>query len=392
MKIPSIKFIFDRKHKASNDRKGVVELRITHDGKRKYASTGVTCYPGQWDDKDECVNHRCVDCNEMNAILIKMKQQALKVVGKMMDEDSVDIDIIPVMLKANVVDMTFDRYIRDRMRKRQVSDYTKKAYHVFYSRFSEWGKMTLFSQVSERGIRDWDEYLHAFRWKEKDGRNNDVVRQYSQATIGSMHKNLKVFIADAVVDGYLKENPYVAKRIKIDKGGTRIDRFLTVEEVGAVERAKMPTKALEESRDLFLVQVYSGLSFVDLMSYDFAQCRNANDYAVFSGLRSKTKTLFSFVLTPKTKAILEHYDYKLPKLPNQKYNMRIKIIMDAAGIDKSVSSHDARRSCGSILLNAGVPISVVSRILGHSSIRQTEQAYARLLDDTIAEEIRKRIR
>jgi integrase len=79
-------------------------------------------------------------------------------------------------------------------------------------------------------------------------------------------------------------------------------------------------------------------------------------------------------------------------MPNQKYNVKLKLVADAAGIDKSVSTHDGRRSCGYQLLNAGVPISVVSRILGHSSIRQTESAYARLLDKTIADEIKKHVK
>ncbi len=388
--IPQIKFIFDRKRRAGKGMMGSVELRITYNYKQKYITTGVKCFPGEWDAKVECV--KSLESQELNAVLLKIRTKVMKIISDMVESESIDIEAIPPLLKNKITDMTLTDYIYKRMQDRQVSDYTKRAYQVFFNRFFMWGGMKYFSQVTVKGIREFDEYLHAFRWTGKDRQGRDVTRQYAQATIGAMHKNLKSFIADAVVDGFLKENPYVSKRIKIDKGGTRIDRFLTAEEVGAVESAKLPTRALDESRDLFLVQVFSGLSFVDLMTYDFTQCRNANDYAVFSGLRSKTKTMFSFVLTPKTKAILERYGYRLPKLPNQKYNMRIKLIMDAAGIDRPVSSHDARRSCGSILLNAGVPISVVSRILGHSSIRQTEQAYARLLDDTIAEEIRKHVK
>lgn len=388
--IPQIKFIFDRQRRAGKGKMGSVELRITYNYKQKYIATGVRCFPGEWDAKVECV--KSLESHELNAVLLKIRTKVMKIISDMVESESIDIEAIPPLLKNKVADMTLTDYIYKRMQDRQVSDYTKRAYQVFFNRFFMWGGMKYFSQVTVKGIREFDEYLHAFRWTGKDRQGRDVTRQYAQATIGAMHKNLKSFIADAVVDGYLKENPYVSKRIKIDKGGTRIDRFLTAEEVWAVEGAKLPTRALDESRDLFLVQVFSGLSFVDLMTYDFTQCRNANDYAVFSGLRSKTKVMFSFVLTPKTKAILERYGYRLPKLPNQKYNMRIKLIMDAAGIDRPVSSHDARRSCGSILLNAGVPISVVSRILGHSSIRQTEQAYARLLDDTIAEEIRKHVK
>lgn len=388
MIIPQIKFIFDRQHRAKANEKGGIDLRITFNRKQKFMATGVKCYQHQWDERSECV--KSLSSQEDNANLLKIRKKALRVIGEMIDSDSIDINAIPSLIKQKEVNMTFEDYIYMRMKARQVSDYTKKAYHVFYTRFTEWGGMRFFRDITEKKIRDWDEYLHKVRWNEKDRFDKDVERKYSQASIGAMHKNLKVFINDAVVDGYIKENPYSARRIKIDKGDTRINKFLTKEEIEKIESSEMPTRSLSEARDLFLIQVFTGLGYVDLMAYDFEQCKDAKDYAIFSGYRSKTGVLFTFVLTPKAKAILEKYKYTLPKLPNQKYNIKLKLVADAAGIDKAPSSHDGRRSCGYMLLNSGVPISVVSRILGHSSIRQTEQAYAKLLDETIAEEVRKR--
>ena len=390
MIIPQIKFVFDRKHLASNNNKGVIDLRITYNRKQKFITTGVKCFPGEWDDAHESI--KSLSSQEDNAMLMKVRKRALKIIGEMVDAENIDLNAIPSLIKQKDTDITFEDYIHKRMMAKQVSDYTKKAYHVFFSRFSEWGKMQYFRDITEANIRKWDEYLHTVTWEEKDRFGKKVTRKYSQASIGSMHKNLKVFINDAMVDGYVKDNPYSTKRIKIEKGSTRIDKFLTKEEIEKIESADMPTRSLTEARDLFLIQVFTGLSYVDLMLYDFTQCRNASDYAVFSGYRSKTGVLFTFVLTPKAKAILEKYEYNLPKLPNQKYNVKLKLVADAAGIDKQPTTHDGRRSCGYMLLNAGVPISVVSRILGHSSIRQTEQAYARLLDETIADEIKKYIK
>lgn len=390
MIIPQIKLVFDRKHLASNNNKGVIDLRITYNRKQKFITTGVKCFPGEWDDAHESI--KSLSSQEDNAMLMKVRKRALNIIGEMVDAENIDLNAIPSLIKQKDTDITFEDYIHKRMMAKQVSDYTKKAYHVFFSRFSEWGKMQYFRDITEANIRKWDEYLHTVTWEEKDRFGKKVTRKYSQASIGSMHKNLKVFINDAMVDGYVKENPYSTKRIKIDKGSTRIDKFLTKEEIEKIESADMPTRSLTEARDLFLIQVFTGLSYVDLMLYDFTQCRNASDYAVFSGYRSKTGVLFTFVLTPKAKAILEKYEYNLPKLPNQKYNVKLKLVADAAGIDKQPTTHDGRRSCGYMLLNAGVPISVVSRILGHSSIRQTEQAYARLLDETIADEIKKYIK
>lgn len=42
--------------------------------------------------------------------------------------------------------------------------------------------------------------------------------------------------------------------------------------------------------------------------------------------------------------------------------------------------HELRHSCASILLAQGVPLEVVSRFLGHSSIRITADVYGHILD------------
>lgn len=374
-----------------NNKKGSVDMVITYGNQRKYISTGVKCYKHQWKEnpkKNIYVIGTGVDV-EINKILHTMYQKTFKILSEQIEKGQVDISSVTELLKIQNVDISFLQYIIERMDKRNVSEYTYHAYTSFYNKLSEYGKIKHFSDINEKSIRDFDEWLHSYKWKELDKYGKEVEKSYSQATIGSMHKNLKAFINDAVVDGFLKENPYSTKRIKIDKGSTRIDQFLTPDEILKVESSDMPTKSLSEARDLFLMQINTGLAYGDLMIYDFTICRNAKDYSVFSGYRHKTGVLFTFVLTPKARQILEKYDFNLPKLPNQKYNVKLKMVADAAGIDKRISSHDGRRSCGYKLLNARVPIAVVSRVLGHSNTRQTEMAYARILDETIAEEIKK---
>lgn len=391
MKIPTIKFVFDRKHQASDTAKGSVDLRITYNRAQKFINTGVKCNTSQWDSETESVIN-ALESAELNETLLRIKMQTLRIINNMVEEQAIGLNRIPVLLKSKSINLTFIQYIHNRMTAKNVTENTKKAYHVFYSRFVEWGGITLFTDINEVGVRAWDEYLHKFKWKEKDQHNRTVMKQYSQATIGAMHKNLKLFINDAIIDGYIKENPYTTKKIKINKGQTRINSFLTEQEVTNIENAKLATRSLSEARDLFLLQVYTGLAYIDLMEFNFEICKGANDYAIFSDYRHKTGTMFSFVLTPKAKMILQKYNFNVPQITNQKYNSKLKIIADAAGIDKPICSHDGRRSCGYILLNAGVPMSVVSRILGHSSIKTTESAYARLLDKTIQEEIEKHIK
>lgn len=387
MKIPTIQFIFDRKKTASIKKKGTVEMRITFNRVRKHLSTGVSVYAGQWDAAHEVVTN-ALDAHYMNSILSEMRLKAMKIITAMVERGRIDLDEIPAKMRQKATEKTFPEYIYERMGGKQVADSTKKAYHVFFARFSAWGGMEHFSDVNEKNIRDFDEYLHAFRWKEKDRFGREVERRYSQSSIGSMHKNLKAFINDAIVSGYVSDNPYSSKRIKIDKGGTRVDHFLTREELERIEQAKLPTKSLNEARDLFLMQACTGMSYIDLMTFDFEEIKDKETYSVCTGKRQKTGIEFSFVLTPSALRILKNYSFHLPKTTNQQYNTRLKLLADAAGIDKPLTSHDARRTCGYTLLNAGVPIAVVSRVLGHSSIKMTETSYAKVLDDTVAKELK----
>lgn len=50
-----------------------------------------------------------------------------------------------------------------------------------------------------------------------------------------------------------------------------------------------------------------------------------------------------------------------------------------------VTFHDLRRSCGTLMIQAGVDLYVVSKLLGHSSVAVTQSRYAHLQIDRMAE-------
>jgi len=56
-------------------------------------------------------------------------------------------------------------------------------------------------------------------------------------------------------------------------------------------------------------------------------------------------------LLPQALAVLEKYNWSLPVISNQKYNQALKIAAQAAGIDKPLTTHYARRSAGMLFLN-----------------------------------------
>lgn len=115
---------------------------------------------------------------------------------------------------------------------------------------------------------------------------------------------------------------------------------------------------------------------------------------VLMGKRGKTNIEYIVPLLAPAKEILSKYN-GLPAplsikkksgsniLTNQKYNTAIKEVAAAAGIDKPVTTHWARHTGATLLLNAGAPIEVVSKVCGHSSIKMTEKIYAKLLTKTV---------
>lgn len=55
---------------------------------------------------------------------------------------------------------------------------------------------------------------------------------------------------------------------------------------------------------------------------------------------------------------------------------------------KNISTHTARHTCATLLLTKGVSIESVSKILGHTDIKTT-QNYAKILKQKITEDVEK---
>ena len=109
---------------------------------------------------------------------------------------------------------------------------------------------------------------------------------------------------------------------------------------------------------------------------------------VFRDARSKTGVGFFSVFLPDAQRIFEKYEKNLPKLSNQKYNDYLKLIATACGIKKNLTSHVARHTYATYLLNKDIPIETVSKAIGHSSIKQT-QHYAKLLGRKVVRDMKK---
>lgn len=73
-------------------------------------------------------------------------------------------------------------------------------------------------------------------------------------------------------------------------------------------------------------------------------------------------------------------DLVFPKLgPIQSARISIAAWVKSAGIDKHITFHCARHTFAVMMLDLGVDLYTVSKLLGHKSI-ETTQVYAKILD------------
>ena len=371
--LPTLTFVYDRKKTATASKEAVVELRISYERKSKYISTGVSLLPKQY--KGGRVTNRA-DMVELNESLDLLMAKARKAVNTMMEEGDFSLEELPRRIKASSSgsDVSFIEYCKKRVQVRIYgkSDDTKDRYERFLKWLKAWGEIRHFSDVTDENIVKMDAALAKTGMKPYSKWNN-------------YHRFLNSFILDAIDDGFLKRNPYKWVHIRKDKD-SGLSKYLTLEELQAIEKAKMPTASLERVRDLFVFQSYTCLSYTDLASFDAKMVKDS----VYTGKRGKTGVEYTFLLLPPAKKVLEKYKGRLPIISNVKYNEYLKLVAQAAKIDKPISTHWARHTGATILLNdGGVDMEIVSHILGHSSTKMTRKIYAKLLDKTVVKAMTK---
>jgi len=373
-KTPLLEFVYNRRKTATASKEAAVELRATYERRQKYMSTGIRLLPKHW-HRGTVVNR--VDAIQINQILDKLMIDARKVILEMMEEGVIDIFEIPERLqRLRAGDISFLDFCKQRMDVRKYGKATdsKQRYDRFFNLFEGWGKIKVFEDITDDNIIAFDLYLA-----------NKGMKNYSKWQ--NYHRFLNSFIIDAVDAGLLRRNPYRWVRIEKEKTSHGLSKCLTPEEFQSIREVKPQSESMERVRDLFVFQTFTCLAYTDLVAFDCKNIQEVKGKKVYIGKRGKTKESFTIPLLDPALDILSKYKNKLPIISNVKYNEYLKVLAQAAKIDKPLSSHWARHTGATLLLNNGVSMQIVSRICGHSSTKITEQVYAKLYDESVVEAV-----
>lgn len=207
-------------------------------------------------------------------------------------------------------------------------------------------------------------------------------------------KNLKSYIKYAVNMEWLAKSPFTEYKATYK---VKEKPFLNVDELHLLENKTFTMKRLQLVKDLFLIQCYTGLSFIDLAELKCSDVTIGIDGMLWIiKNRVKTDIRSAIPLLPKALSLILEYNpsfkttHSEPLLPVysiQKYNSYLKEIADFCGINKELTSHAGRRTFAStVALGNGISIESIAQMLGHSTTKITHQ-YARVSDTKVANEM-----
>ena len=273
---------------------------------------------------------------------------------------------------------------------------TKKSIYSIGDMFSEYFNTLSKRAESEITIKTYAKYkLAADRLVElvtvdavaADIVNDDIVRykhhlinQYKldTETLAGYLKRLKAIFEWGVKNNKISTNPFcdmkIVRKVK-DVVALTTDEIARIEKIDSIER-------INKVRDMFLFSCYTGLSFADQCTLKREHILTDNGVPYIRRERQKTGVVYIVPLNNKAMELLVKYDYELPQISNQKTNAYLKEIATLAGIGKPLHFHIARHSALTAMLNNGVPLEVVSKIAGHTNIRQT-QHYSKVATKTV---------
>lgn len=366
MSNPVLRFIYDRRKKASKSAEGKVEIEIYYKRQRKWISTGVSVFPSQWDEARGVVKRP--DAPMLNRHLQKIKTPIELLIANIIrrgEEFSFE------RLRENRLTKTSSHslldYIEEKICARgDIRESTRLSQFRIIGALRRWGKMKYLKDVSKQNILHFDSWLHE--------------KYTKQQTIYTFHKILKTYLNYAVKEDLIDKNPYTG--VTIDRGVRQSIRYLTPKELEKVNEMFIPTGATSRARDLFLFQCYTGLAYADLSGFDFSDVEERDGKFIVRGRRQKTGIEFYIILLPPAMKILRKYNFRLPLVSNQKYNKALTEVGKKAGLKFKLTSHCGRHTFGTWVLNQGIPIEVLKTMMGHADSRTTK-IYAKVLNESV---------
>jgi len=383
-----------KREKLKKDGTYPVMGRITVDGTQCQFSCKVNCDPKIWETKGGRAKGKSVMARNVNMELDKIKTRIDNHYKEIVERDNfvtaekVKNAFLGLEYRQQTLMTTYAQWVADYEKQvagglkaqktlekyqsvyKHVSNFLQFHYHV---------KDMALKEIMPSFISDFEIYL-----KTEKHLSHNTVNIYVKPIMMLMHR--------AHENGWVSRYPFGEYKIgkeEVEKG------FLTKEELQALMNIPNLNPKRSLVRDLFVFCCFTGLAWVDLKNLSEDNIvKNPIDGSLWIRTRrQKTGVAENVKLMPVPLAILEKYrglcdDGHIFPVPRfQSDCMILNTVAKMCGITKHLTWHMSRHTMATVVCLAnGMPLEVVSSVLGHKSIDST-QIYAKITQEKLGSEM-----
>lgn len=216
---------------------------------------------------------------------------------------------------------------------------------------------------------------------------NDFSNNYAHKIIATF----KAILNRAIDEQLTKNIEWKTKRFSIAEESVH-NIYFNVDQLTHLYYFKFEKKHIEQTRDSFLINCFTGLRFSDGVELHQDKIIERDGHYLFSVITQKTNERVFIPMHPMVKKILDKYDWKLPPaVAAQTMNRNLKTMAEEAEFNQPVyktitkggkriekvyktfqliSTHTARRSLATNLHLAGVAPKSAMLVTGHKTVKQ----------------------
>ena len=359
-----------------------VKIKVYFQGKPKYYPTGI-CMSTK-EELEEVLESKSKKNIEIQYIIHKEFNRISKNVNILVERGTFSFSNLNNMLGKNIGG-TLNEMISAKIK--ELENEEKFGTSAFYKGTRSLLKRYMKHDVPIKEVTvEWLNGLEKF-----------ILKTANQTTVAMNMRNIRAIMNIAKQVGVIRESDYPFGRGKYQiKEGSGKKKALNKKQLKAIAEYSDGSMTTEFYRDLWLfIYFCNGLNVADLISLKFSDIQNGE----ISFIRKKTKDRTRDVkriyaaITPEMYSIINKWGndpkksvYIFPFLKpgdsawehekkkknlTKLINKRMKMIGEKLNLGK-ITTYVARHTYATVLRNEGVPISIISPMLGHSSVTTTE--------------------
>lgn len=359
-----------------------VKIKVYFQGKPKYYPTGI-CMSTK-EELEEVLESKSKKNIEIQDIIGKELSRILKNVDILVERGTFSFSNLNNMLGKNIGG-SLNKMISAKIK--ELENEEKFGTSAFYK-----GTLSLLKRYMKHDVPIKEVTVEWLNGLEKF-----ILKTANQTTVAMNMRNIRAIMNIAKQVGVIRESDYPFGRGKYQiKEGSGKKKALNKKQFKAIAEYSDGSMTTEFYRDLWLfIYFCNGLNVADLISLKFSDIQNDE----ISFIRKKTKDRTRDVkriyaaITPEMYSIINKWGndpkksvYIFPFLKpgdsawehekkkknlTKLINKRMKMIGEKLNLGK-ITTYVARHTYATVLRNEGVPISIISPMLGHSSVTTTE--------------------